>query len=164
MDKTLLVEFNNIINDEIVSYNEIKVLYEKKKQILITHKVNELLNIDLEIKQKLKTIKQLSEKRKTMSYKLKDKDLNLTKLIELSCKSAPELCENFVCKKEQIQKLAKDIKVLEETNHELVKQGLSISTKIINTITAGAPTIPNNYDSAGKSKKNLELSLIEENI
>ena len=55
-------------------------------------------------------------------------------------------------------------KVLEETNHELVKQGLAISSKLINTITAGAPTIPNNYDSAGRSKKNLELSLIEENI
>ena len=164
MDKTLLVEFNKIINDEIVNYSEMKMLYEEKKQILISHKINELLNIDLEIKQKLKSIKQLSDKRKFMSYKVHDKDLNISKLIELSRKSAPELCEDFVCKKEQIQNLVKDLKVLEETNHELVKQGLVISSKLINTITAGAPTIPNNYDSAGRSKKNLELSLIEENI
>ena len=143
MNKTCLMEFNNLINEEITSYTDLKTLYEKKKSVLVSHKIDELFIVDTDISEKLKHLKKLAKQREEIAKQSNIKNINLSLLIEKANCVDSILAENFVAQKTTLQKLAKEIKNLEETNLALTKQGLEISSKIINKIFKEANNVSN---------------------
>ncbi len=164
MEKKVLEEINGIINEEIVNYNEIKMLYEEKRKILTQHRVDELLNIDLEISEKIKSIKKVAHKRRYITSKEGYKEMKLSDLIEKTKKLDKELYEKFSEQKTKLKELAQDIKVLEMTNRELTRHGLIIANKTINLIFNQSIVNAEEYDKRGKNKNNLEFSSIVENV
>lgn len=164
MDKKLLEEYNNLINEEIQQYTELRNFYELKKTALVAHNTDDLLNVDTEISEVLKVLQKLAKTRFTLNEQVDEKNVNLSYLIKVAHNVDKILADEFSKKQEILKKLAKEIKTLEETNLELTKQGLEISSKIIKKILQQATSIQNGYNSSGQNQTSYDFSLIEESV
>ncbi len=164
MEKEILNELSKIINDEIVNYSEIKMLYEEKQKILVCHKIDALLNINIEINEKIKTLKRISNKRRYMTAKEGHPELTMSELIEKARKNDRELSEKFTEQKEQLNRLANEIRAIDDTNIELTKQGMMITSKMLNVIVDSGILGSAEYNKSGKNRQSMELSSIIENV
>ena len=160
-----LNELREILNEEIVNYSEIKMLFEEKKKILTYEGVDKLVNIDMEITEKINSIKKTAVKRDYLSSELGIKDFKISDLIEATRKNEKELCEQFQAQKEKLSELAEDILTLDKTNRELTKHGIKIANKTLQLIFDGINVKQGEYNSKGKSTDNgVIYSSISEDV
>lgn len=160
MNKETLAQISELTQQTVNHYKLLKELYSKKKTSLMSQDIEQLQDIDPVIVQELSKIKELTNTIKTLG----SEDGKLSSLIEQAKGIDTELARKFEDYKEELTELAKEINQLEKTNHELLKQGLNITLKMINHIMGSNYTNTEEYDSKGKTKMVSDMSSIEKSI
>jgi len=160
MDKETLLQLSELTQEAVHHYKTLKELYIQKKTCLMAQDVEKLQDIDPVILQELNRIKGLTTEIQTLGN-LGGEAQTLT---EQAKETDSELAKKFEGYKEELTELSKEIGQLEKINHELLKQGMNITLKMINHIMGSNYTTTEEYDSKGKTKIVSDVSSIEKSI
>ena len=148
----------DIMNKEIVLYADMRELFAAKKLIIIQNEVNKLSEIDSRIIEHVKRNEKVNEERIKLTG---GTHLNITTLINLARKKAPQYICNLERYKEQFSTLSKEISELYKENLELLEYGISLTDKSVNIIIGVLSPKKTNYSKHGKeSVSNVVLSTI----
>ena len=159
MDIEILENLSEILDTEIKSYEELRDLYIEKKKVLIAAKPEELAPIDEKIMTIYGNILNLDKKRTKISDKLGLDEVNMTNLIALVDGVSDELKEKFQTQKVKINEVSNELMLLNQRNVELIKHGLIISDRMLNTIVNAFTPQASLYDGSGKNKENDSTSI-----
>lgn len=159
MDENFLKQLNIALKEETQAYEEMVELYEKKKNILINKKIDDLLKIDDKIIENFNLIKTLDKYRLTILEKEKIEKLTLDEMIELAEKIKSPLKSTFEGHKVKLSEVSRELMLLESTNVELIKHGLITSDKILGIITSALTPQTEGYDKKGKNLENETISI-----
>lgn len=160
-----LVQFKNVIDEEIAAYESMGELYQIKQSILVQGKSDVLWDIDAQIIAKADDIKKINEKRKEVAKFLGDENISLSEIIEKAKKSNDTIAEKLQTQQTKLQILAKSLILQENTNTNLIKHGLTIVGKTLEIIVSAFAKPSNSYDNAGKNVESYEefvSSIVEE--
>ena len=159
MDTELLEKLSNIIDEELSLYEELRDLYIEKKKVLIAAKPEELAPIDEKIMVVYGNIMSLDKKRTKVSEKLEIDEVNMTNLIALVDGVSDDLKNKFEEQKVKINEVSNELMLLNQRNVELIKHGLIISDRMLNTIVNAFTPQTSLYDGTGKNKENDSTSI-----
>lgn len=161
----VLLNFSEIIDEEIHAYEELGELYKVKQSILVNRQCDALWDIDAKIVQRAESIKELGEKRREVARYLGNEDITLSEVIEKAKAVNESLANNFQSQKNKIGVLSKTISLQETTNMALIKHGLNMVEKTMDIIFGAVAPQNKQYDKSGnnvKSVENLISSVMEE--
>ena len=156
----------NLINQEIDEYKNIEKLYADKKEILVHCKTAELYEIDSQITDTYKKIKNLSSMRKNVTKSMNMLSFSMSDIIKKLKEQDESAAKKFEEKKAIVNELAQKIFNLEKTNYELIKHGMLVTNKTLEIFLKGIKTITKEYNQKGKNiaKDQLEMSSIVEEV
>ena len=165
MEKT---DFKNLIetlDKEIAAYTELKELFSEKREILKKAKPDDLGVLDNKILAANDTITKLNKQRQNLAQKMLGKEANMSDFIELAQKEAPEFTEGLQERKVKICKLFDELALLNNQNVELLKHGIIISNKMLETIINAFAPQGSYYNGAGKTDTHdIDMWTISEEI
>lgn len=165
MNETL-VEFKEVIDEEIKAYESLSELYQIKQTILVQRKSDALWDIDAQIVAKADDIKTLNQKRKNVAKYLGNENMTMTEVIEKAKSSNDSIAETLQTQKTKLKILAKSLTLQEKTNMTLIKHGLTMVSKTLNIIVgAFLPQSAGQYDKKGQNigtDKSLLSSVVKE--
>ena len=140
MDKKLFQNLIDILDEEINAYSKMKEYFSEKKEILKKAKPDDLGVLDNKIIALNNQIVKLNNSRKELADALSERKVKICKLI-------PELM------------------LLNNQNVELLKHGIIISNKMLETIIDAFAPQGCNYNGAGKTdSQEYDLWTINEEI
>ncbi len=156
----------NLINQEIDEYKNIEKLYADKKEILVHCKTAELYEIDSQITDTYKKIKNLSSMRKNVTKSMNMLSFSMSDIIKKLKEQDESAAKKFEEKKAIVNELAQKIFNLEKTNYELIKHGMLVTNKTLEIFLKGIKPITKEYNQKGKNiaKDQLEMSSIVEEV
>jgi len=155
----------NILDKEIVAYTELKDLFSEKRELLKKAKSDDLGVIDNKILALNEKITKLNKSRQALAMELIGKDANMSEFIELSEREAPEYKEALEERKVKICKIIPEITLLNNQNVELLKHGIIISNKMLETIINAFAPQGSYYNGAGKTDTHdIDMWTISEEI
>lgn len=156
----------NLINQEIDEYKNIEKLYADKKEILVHCKTAELYEIDSQITDTYKKIKNLSSMRKNVTKSMNMLSFSMSDIIKKLKEQDEAAVKKFEEKKAIVNELAQKIFNLEKTNYELIKHGMLVTNKTLEIFLKGIKPITKEYNQKGKNiaKDQLEMSSIVEEV
>lgn len=160
-----LREIEGLINQELDEYAVLSDLYDDKKQYLIKTDLQHLSETDNKIKEKVKVLNRIEQKRKAIDEELGLKNANLSKYIELANENALSVEQNLKTKKIELAQMSVIIANKEKRNLELIKHGMGTVNKLISIIIEGA-TKSNQYNLYGKTTHDeyADISSIVEEV
>lgn len=155
-----------ILDKEITAYSELKVLFEEKKEVLKRTKPDDLGVLDNKILSLNQGITKLNNSRKEIAQKLlSDENANMSAFIALSEKVSPEFTEGLKERKVKICKIFQELALLNNQNVELLKHGIIISNKMLDTIIDAFAPQGSYYNGAGKTDTHeIDMWTISEEI
>ncbi|MDD3436276.1 MAG: flagellar export chaperone FlgN, partial [Candidatus Gastranaerophilales bacterium] len=130
----VLLKFNGIIDEEIEAYEALSELYQLKQSALVQGQSDALWDIDAQIIEKAKNIKELNGKRKVIAGYLGDENLTLSGAIEKAKAANDDIAEKLEAQKTKINIITKTLMLQENTNMTLVKHGLTMVGKTLDII------------------------------
>ena len=155
----------NILDKEIVAYTELKDLFSEKRELLKKSKSDDLGVIDNKILALNEKITKLNKSRQALAMELAGKDANMSEFIELSEREAPEYTEELKERKVKICNIIPEITLLNNQNVELLKHGIIISNKMLETIINAFAPQGSYYNGAGKTDTHdIDMWTISEEI
>ncbi len=155
----------NILDKEIVAYTELKDLFSEKREILKKAKSDDLGVLDNKILALNEKITKLNKSRQALAMEMLGKDANMSEFIELSEKEAPEYTEELKERKVKICNIIPEITLLNNQNVELLKHGIIISNKMLETIINAFAPQGSYYNGAGKTDTHdIDMWTISEEI
>lgn len=160
-----LLNYSEIIDEEILAYEELGELYKVKQSILVNRQCDALWDIDAQIVQRAEVIRELNKKRKEVAKYLGNEEITLSEVIEKARAVNETLAANFQTQKQKIGILSKSISLQEKTNVALVKHGLAMVERTMDIIFNAVAPQQQQYDKSGhniKSDENLISSVMEE--
>lgn len=163
--KDTLLQFKEVIDEEIQAYESLGDLYEIKQSILVQGKSDALWDVDAQITMKASNIKELNQKRKDVARYLGDENFTLSDIIEKAKESNDEIVGKLETQKIKLNILAKALVLQESTNMTLIKHGLTMVGKTLDIIVSAFMPQSTQYDKSGKnveSDKSLISSVVEE--
>ena len=140
-----------ILDKEIEAYSKLKELFEEKKEVLKHAKPDDLGILDNKILALNNKIVKLNNSRKDIAAQLVDENANMSRFIELAQQEAPEYAEPLTRRKVKICKIISELTLLNNQNVELLKHGIIISNKMLETIIEAFAPQGCNYNGAGKT-------------
>lgn len=140
-----------ILDKEIKAYTELKDLFAQKREILKKSKADDLGVLDNNILSLNEKITKLNNSRQDLAVEMLGKNANMSEFIELSKREAPEFSELLEERKVKICKLIPEITLLNNQNVELLKHGIIISNKMLETIINAFAPQGSYYNGAGKT-------------
>lgn len=155
-------QFQNLImilDDELEAYTKLRELFTEKKEVLKKSKSDELGVIDNKILALNDTIVKLNEKRKTLSMELLNKDGSMSDFIEFAEVNQPEQKEALMLRKVKICNIFEELALLNNQNVELIKHGITITNKMLETIVNAFAPQGSIYNGAGKTTDTHELNM-----
>ncbi len=155
-------QFQNLImilDDELEAYTKLRELFTEKKEVLKKSKSDELGVIDNKILALNDTIVKLNEKRKTLSMELLNKDGSMSDFIEFAEVNQPEQKEALMLRKVKICNIFEELALLNNQNVELIKHGIVITNKMLETIVNAFAPQGSIYNGAGKTTDTRELNM-----
>lgn len=162
----ILIQFKEVVDEEIQAYEEMSELYTAKQSILIQGKSDALWDIDAKILSVAENLKGLNQKRKSVAKYLGNEDLTMTEAIEKAKESNDSLAGSLMEQKSKISVIANAIKLQEKTNMTLIQHGLVMVGKTLDIIVgAFAPQATGQYDKYGQNisaRESLKSSVEEE--
>ena len=165
MDKIEFKKLLKIIDDEIPAYEELKPLFEEKKELLKHSKSGDLGELDNKIIAKNNVITKLNKSRQRMSLEYFNKDCTMSDLIELLGNENEEYKEQLTTRKVKICKILDELTLLNNQNVELLKHGIIITNKMLETIIDAFAPQGSNYNGAGKTDTHdLDMWTVNEEI
>lgn len=151
MDKKLFQNLLDILDKEIDAYAEMKDLFAEKKEILKKSKSDDLGVLDNKIVALNNKIVKLNNTRKKLAIQINGEDTNMSGFIAVAEREAPEYVDALSERKVKICKLIPELTLLNNQNVELLKHGIIISNKMLETIIDAFAPQGCNYNGAGKS-------------
>jgi len=159
-----LIQFKEIVDEEIIAYEAMEELYKIKQSFLVQGRSDALWEVDAKIVSRMENIKSLNLKRKEVAKYLGNEDLTMTEAIEKAKASNDVLANKLQVQKTKLNILSKSIQLCESTNMELIKHGLIIVGKTLNIIMNAVLPQTSEYNKFGKNIDNnkVEISSIVE--
>lgn len=166
MSKLTLTEFKNTVDEEIKSYEAMEELYKLKQAILVQGKSDALWDVDAKILDRMKTIKNLNEKRKEIAKYLGSDNLTMSEIIAKAHASNNAIAQKLETQQTTLKMLANSISLYEKTNMELIKHGLIMTGKTLNILVNALLPQSNHYNKNGKTTQNdkLQISSVVEEV
>ena len=160
-----LLEFTDIIDEEIQAYESLGELYKMKQTILVQGKSGALWDIDAQIIDASNVLKTLNEKRKQIAGYLGDENLTMSQAIEKAKEADKKLAEKMTTQRTKLKILSKSLTLQEKTNVTLIKHGLTMVHKTLDIIMNVVAPHSKQYNKDGKNvdvDKGLISSVVEE--
>lgn len=163
--KTQLDSLIKTLDKEIKAYTELKELFKEKREILKKAKADDLGVLDNKILALSEKIKKINKSRQNLAQTLLGKDANMSQFIEFAENEAPEYAEPLKDRKVKICNIIPEITLLNSQNVELLKHGIIISNKMLETIIDAFAPQGSYYNGAGKSDTHeVDLWTVNEEI
>ena len=154
-----------ILDKEISAYTELKELFAQKRELLKKTRTDDLGVLDNKILSLNEKITKLNKSREKISVNLLGKNANMSELIEYSKGNAPNYAEPLEERKVKICKLIPEIMLLNNQNVELLKHGMVITNKMLETIIDAFAPQGSYYNGAGKTDTHdIDMWTISEEI
>ena len=155
-----------ILDKEIEEYSKLKDLFEEKKELLKKAKSDDLGVVDNKILAVNERIVKLNTEQKKASMELLNKDGVMSDFIRLAEENCPELKEALMLRKVKICNISEQLVLLNNQNVELIKHGIIITNKMLETIVNAFAPQGSIYNGAGKTTDtcNLDMWTINEQI
>ena len=151
MDMTLFKNLIKIIDEMLDTYSQIKELFIEKKECLKHSKIDELGIVDNKIITLNNKIEKLNVCRTDLAKSLNGEDTNMSGIIAIAEKEAPEYVEILKQRKEKINELIPELTLLNKQNVELLKHGVIITGKMLETIVDAFAPQGCIYNGSGKT-------------
>ena len=149
----------NILDKEIEAYEKLKDLFEEKKELLKKAKSDDLGVIDNKILAQNESIVKLNALRKNLSLEMLNKDASMSEFIELAEVHQPEQKEALMLRKVKICNIFEQLALLNNQNVELIKHGLIITNKMLETVINAFAPQGSIYNGAGKTTDTQDLNM-----
>ena len=164
--QTKIKNLITILDKEIEAYTKLKDLFEEKKELLKKAKSDDLGVIDNKILAQNETIVKLNNARKNVSIELLNKDGSMSEFINFADANLPEQKEALMLRKVKICNILDQLVLLNNQNVELIKHGIIITDKMLETIINAFAPQGSIYNGAGKTTdtRDLDMWTINEQI
>ena len=164
--QTKIKNLITILDKEIEAYTKLKDLFEEKKELLKKAKSDDLGVIDNKILAQNETIVKLNNARKNVSIELLNKDGSMSEFINFADANFPEQKEALMLRKVKICNILDQLVLLNNQNVELIKHGIIITDKMLETIINAFAPQGSIYNGAGKTTdtRDLDMWTINEEI
>ena len=161
-------KFQNLIetlDKEYKAYSELKMLFEEKREILKKSRSDDLGVLDNKIIALNNKITTLNKEREDLAVTMTGKNCNMSEFISFAQENAPEYVEPLEERKVKICKLIPEITLLNNQNVELLKHGIIITNKMLETIIDAFAPQGSFYNGAGKTDTHdIDMWTISEEI
>lgn len=162
-----LLQFKEIIDEEIQVYESLGELYDIKQSLLVQGKSDALWDVDAQIVSRAGNIKELNRKRKEIAGYLGNENFTMSEIIEKARQTNGSIATKLEAQKTKLQVLSKSLTLQEDTNMTLIKHGLTMVGKTLDIIVGALmPHIQtgqyNNLGQSIKSDKSSISSVVEE--
>ncbi len=165
MDKIEFKKLLAAIDDEITAYEGLKVLFEEKKELLKKSKSGDLVEVDNKIIAQNELIVKLNTARQKMSIEHFNKDCSMSDYIELLGEENESYKEALLLRKVKICNILDQLVLLNNQNVELLKHGITITNKMLETIVDAFAPQGSNYNETGKTDTHdLNMWTVNEEI
>ncbi len=165
MDKKIFYNLIEILDKEIDAYSRLRDLFEEKKEILKQSKADELGNVDNRIVALNNEITKLNQSREKISIELMGENVNMSRFIGYAKEHAPEFVPALEERKVKICNIIPELTLLNNQNVELLKHGIIISNKMLETIIDAFAPQGCNYNGAGKTDTHdIDMWTINEEV
>ena len=139
------------LDKEYKAYEELKGLFEEKREILKKSRSDDLGVLDNKILAINEKVKKFNKKRESIAVELTGKNCNMSEFIEFAEQNCPEFVKQLEERKVKICKLIPEITLLNNQNVELLKHGIIITNKMLETIIDAFAPQGSYYNGAGKT-------------
>ena len=148
-----------ILDKELEAYTQLRDLFQEKKELLKKAKSDDLGIVDNKILATNNTIVKLNKLRQDVSIELIGKDGCMTDFIEFAEQNQPDLKEALLLRKVKICNIFEGLALLNNQNMELIKHGIVITNKMLETIVNAFAPQGSIYNGAGKTTDTHELDM-----
>ena len=157
--KEKLKNLINILDKELEAYSKLKELFEEKRELLKKAKSDDLGVVDNKILAANNTIVKLNNQRKSISMDLLGKDGCMSDFIEFAEVNSPTQKEALMLRKVKICNIIDQLVLLNNQNVELIKHGITITNKMLETIVNAFAPQGSNYNGTGKTTDTCDLDM-----
>ena len=163
--KQKLQNLIEILDKELKAYTDLKELFSEKREILKKSRSDDLGVLDNKILALNNKIVKLNKQRETLSVEMTGKNCNMSEFIEFAEQNAPDFVKQLEERKVKICKLIPEIMLLNQQNVELLKHGIIITNKMLETIIDAFAPQGSYYNGAGKTDSHdVDMWTINEEI
>ena len=148
-----------IIDKELEAYTKLKDLFEEKKQLLKKAKSDDLGVVDNKILSMNDAIVKLNKARSEVSMDLLGKDGTMSDFISFAEENLPEQKEALMLRKVKICNISDQLVLLNNQNVELIKHGITITNKMLETVVNAFAPQGSIYNGAGKTTDTHDLNM-----
>ena len=148
-----------ILDKEIEAYSMLKDLFEEKRELLKKAKSDDLGVIDNKILAQNDAIVKLNNSRKNLSIELMNKDGSMSEFIEFAEANQPDQKEALLLRKVKICNNIEQLALLNNQNVELIKHGIIITNKMLETVVNAFAPQGSIYNGAGKTTDTQDLDM-----
>lgn len=165
MDKIEFKKLLTTIDNEIKAYEELKILFEEKKELLKKSRSGDLIEVDNKIIAQNELIVKLNDVRQNMSLEHFNKNCSMSDYISFLGDENEAYKEELMLRKVKICNILDDLVLLNNQNVELLKHGITITNKMLDTIVDAFAPQGSNYNEAGKTDTHdLNMWTVNEEI
>ena len=148
-----------ILDKELEAYTQLRDLFQEKKELLKKAKSDDLGVADNKILATNNAIVKLNKARQTASIELLGKDGCMSDFIEFADQNQPDQKEALMLRKVKICNNFEQLALLNNQNMELIKHGIVITNKMLETIVNAFAPQGSIYNGAGKTTDTHELDM-----
>ena len=159
MYKEQLRKLITAIDKEIEAYTKLKELFEEKRELLKKAKSDDLGVVDNKILATNDSIVKLNNSRKSISMELLGKDGVMSDFIGFASANQPEFKEALEERKVKICNISDELVLLNNQNVELIKHGIVITDKMLETVVNAFAPQGSIYNGAGKTTDTHDLDM-----
>ena len=159
MYKEQLRKLITAIDKEIEAYSKLKELFEEKRELLKKAKSDDLGVVDNKILATNDSIVKLNNSRKSISMELLGKDGVMSDFISFASANQPEFKEALEERKVKICNISDELVLLNNQNVELIKHGIVITDKMLETVVNAFAPQGSIYNGAGKTTDTHDLDM-----
>lgn len=154
------------LDKELESYTILRDLFQEKKELLKKAKSDDLGVIDNKILATNNTIVKLNKTRQNVSMDLLGKDGCMSEFIDFADQNQPDVKEALMLRKDKICNILNELVLLNNQNVELIKHGIVITNKMLETVVNAFAPQGSIYNGAGKTTdtRDLDMWTINEEI
>lgn len=148
-----------ILDKELEAYTQLRNLFQEKRELLKKAKSDDLGVIDNKILAHNDTIVKLNNIRKSIAKELVSPDADMSRFISLAEELQPDFIEPLKERKVKICNIMDELVLLNNQNVELIKHGIVITNKMLETIVNAFAPQGSIYNGAGKTTDTRDLNM-----
>ena len=165
MIKEIFKNLIELLDTEIGLYTQVRDLYTKKRELLVKNQVLDLAEVDTKVIEVYESIKKIDLKRVDATKMLGDNINCMSELISVAQEKCPKFVNSLKDRQVILEKLSTSLSVLNLTNMDLIKHGMTITDKKLGIIVDVCTPKANSYNAKGiQADKQLSVSTIVQDV